>query len=85
MPSWQSNFNKNSVTAKLVSEIAVHTHGKLLTRKYCAMKSTKQQHFLQLTTARIRYDKCVILSRLTTTRTKQTTKLTRHNDAYTIH
>jgi hypothetical protein len=23
MPRWQSNFNKNSVTAKLVSEIAV--------------------------------------------------------------
>jgi len=24
MPRWQSNFNKNSVTAKLVSEIAVN-------------------------------------------------------------
>ena len=29
MPSWQSNFNKNSVTAKLVSEIAVRPLQKL--------------------------------------------------------
>ena len=50
MPRWQSNFNKNSVTAKLVIEIAV-AH-----RRYPNAKTEHSKPLYHLSYFKITYD-----------------------------